>query len=105
MTDDGIPITIYIGQALHFLGILGLVIATSILVYKKKSAATILILIGAILTFISFFASIASNFFAAQFGVDQLVTMQGWISIVSAIIYLIFVTGFIWFGLTLKKSS
>ncbi|MFP2994312.1 hypothetical protein ABN763_00300 [Spongiivirga sp. MCCC 1A20706] len=104
MIDDSIPITIYIGQALHFLGLIGLVVAASILLYKKRSTPTILIFIGAILSFLAFFGSFAANYLAAQHGAETVVKMQGYIGTAGGIIYLILISGFIWLGISLKKN-
>ncbi len=92
--SDGLPISYYMGYALHALGTLVLLTVCIVLVVKQKSVAAVMMLLGTIFTILFSIGGIFWNQYAAsENGSEGILEAQGLLSILSGLANLIFVVG------------
>ena len=72
-----------------------ILIASIILIIKKRSAATIILFIGSILTSLGFIGGFVYNAIAARNGTDALLNAQVLLNFFSVFSFFIFGTGFL----------
>ncbi len=99
------PLFIF-GGILRGLAQLVMLIICIVLVYKKKNTATLLMLIGSILTILFYVANIAWPLISASSGTESLAKSVAILNVLGNIPYLVFILGFILFVIKhVKKDS
>ena len=97
---DATEYILIIGQIIGGLATLILLVASIILITKKKTLATLLILIGNILLLITSIASPFANIIAGQESMETIVMTQGILVNVRSVSYVIFAIGLLLFAVT-----
>ena len=101
-----LPILYYLGYALHALGHLALLVACIILVIKQKSLATIMMLLGTVLTIIFTIGSLFWNrFVASNDGALSLIEAQGLQVLFGGLANLLFVIGLLLLAITYVRRG
>lgn len=104
--ETNLPISFYAGYVLQALGLLILLAACIILVIKQKSLATIMMLLGTVLTIILSIGGILWNWFAARNdGALGVIEAQGLQSLFGGLANLLFVIGLLLLAITYVKRT
>lgn len=92
------------GGVLNGIAHLTVIIACIILVLKRKSAPTILMLVAQLLVLFLYVGSFAWTAIAARQGAETLVWTSKIIAMLGPFPYILFAAGLLWFVITLAKK-
>nr|WP_299388864.1 hypothetical protein [Allomuricauda sp.] len=102
--EDSYTFIYALGSILGTLAQLVVIVGCIVLVSKKKNPATIIMLVGSILSLLVSILNFSGTFIAAQYSTDSILTWTKFFAILWPLPYILFAIGLLWYAVNYVKK-